>query len=231
MIERYSLTATAETLKERFAIEVPGYYQPRYNAAPAQLLPIITSESQEGLSVFYWGRPPVWARNKSLSERLVNLKVEHLVERPVLKKALMKYRCIIPADGFYAWKKLGKKTAIPHRLVTDQPVFSMAGLWEEFEDEAGNLMHTFIMITTQANETVSKVTDRMPVILDKKSEAVWLNHSAAEADLLKVLVPYASDKISLYTVSPRINEIKIDVPSLILPAPSADQHGNLTLFD
>ncbi len=231
MIERYSLTASANTLKERFAIEVPGYYQPRYNAAPTQLLPLITSESPQGISVFYWGRPPEWARNKSLSERIINLKAENLAERPVLKRTLMKYRCIIPADGFYAWKKLGKKTAIPHRFVTDQPVFSMAGLWEEFEDEAGNTMHTFILITIHANETVSKVTDRMPVILNKKSEAVWLNNAAAEVDLLNLLIPYPSEKFNLYTVSPRINEIKNDAPSLILPTPPADQFGNLTLFD
>ncbi|HRJ29012.1 MAG TPA: SOS response-associated peptidase [Cyclobacteriaceae bacterium] len=231
MIERYTLTVANEKIAERFSADVPEFYAPRYNAAPTQLLPVITSGAPQGLSLFYWGRPPQWARNKSLSERIINLRTETLLERPVLKKALMKFRCIVPADGFYAWKKLGKKTAIPYRFVTDQDVFSFAGLWEEFEDEGGAMVHTFTIITTAANETVSRITDRMPVILNKQREAVWLNQKATEADVVEQLSTYPSDKLSLYPVSPRINEIKTDVPSLIIPTPPADQHGNLTLFD
>ncbi|MBL7845455.1 MAG: SOS response-associated peptidase [Cyclobacteriaceae bacterium] len=231
MIERYSITVTGEKIAERFSVDVPEFYSPRYNAAPTQLLPVITSIDNQGLSLFYWGRPPQWARNKSLSERIINLRTETLLERPVLKKALMKFRCIVPADGFYAWKKLGKKTAIPYRFVADQNVFSLAGLWEEFEDEGGAMVHTFTIITTAANETVSRITDRMPVMLDKQRETIWLNQKATEADVVAQLSTYPSDKLSLYPVSPRINEIKTDVPSLIIPTPPADQHGNLTLFD
>lgn len=231
MIERYSITVTGEKIAERFSVDVPEFYSPRYNAAPTQLLPVITSIDNQGLSLFYWGRPPQWARNKSLSERIINLRTETLLERPVLKKALMKFRCIVPADGFYAWKKLGKKTAIPYRFVANQNVFSLAGLWEEFEDEGGAMVHTFTIITTAANETVSRITDRMPVMLDKQRETIWLNQKATEADVVAQLSTYPSDKLSLYPVSPRINEIKTDVPSLIIPTPPADQHGNLTLFD
>lgn len=231
MIERYSITASAEKISERFSADVPGFYQPRFNAAPTQLLPILTSADPKGLSLFYWGRPPLWARNKSLSERIINLHAELLLERPVLKKTLMKFRCIIPADGFYAWKKLGKKTAIPYRFVIDQELFSFAGLWEEFEDESGSVVHTFNMITTAANETVGRITERMPVMLDKSGEQVWLNQAATETNLIRCLTPYDAEKVSLYPVSPRINETKLDVPSLIIPTPPADQHGNLTLFD
>ncbi|MDH4057359.1 MAG: SOS response-associated peptidase [Cyclobacteriaceae bacterium] len=231
MIERYSLTASSQKIAERFSAEVPGYYTPRYNAATTQLLPVITSADPNGLSLFYWGRPPLWAKNKSLSERIINLRSESLVERPVLKKALLKFRCIIPADGFYAWKKLGKKTSIPYRFITDQDLFSFAGLWEEFEDETGSMVHTFTLITTGANETVAKVTERMPVILGKEEEQVWLNPTSTETNLIAQLHSYPPKKLNLYTVSPRILETKLDVPSLIIPAPPADQHGNLTLFD
>ncbi|MBX2963621.1 MAG: SOS response-associated peptidase [Cyclobacteriaceae bacterium] len=231
MIERYSIAATTEKIAERFSADVPEFYTPRYNAAPTQLLPVITSGAPQGLSLFYWGRPPQWARNKSLSERIVNVHMETLLERPVLKKALMKFRCIVPADGFYAWKKLGKKTAIPYRFVTNQEIFSFAGLWEEFEDEGGAMVHTFTIITIAANESVGRITDRMPVILTKQNESVWLDQRTTEADLVKQLTAYPSEKINLYPVSPRINELKTDVPSLIIPTPPADQHGNLTLFD
>lgn len=231
MIERYSLTASAAEVAERFSADVPEFYKPRYNAAPTQLLPVITSADPQGLSLFYWGRPPQFARNKSLSERIVNLRQENIMERPVVKKALMKYRCIIPADGFYAWKKLGKKTAIPYRFTSTEKLFSFAGLWEEFEDEGGAMVHTFAIITMPANDAVNKIADRMPMILDRRLEAIWLSPVSSESTLLNALIPYPSDKLTLYPVSPRINELNLDVPSLIIPTPPADQHGNLTLFD
>jgi putative SOS response-associated peptidase YedK len=231
MIERYSISASGQAVNDRFHVDVPGYYKPRYNAAPTQLLPVITSESPQGISLFYWGRPPLWARNKSLSERIINLHVENLNDRPVLKKALMKFRCIIPADGFYAWKKIGKKTSIPYRVITNQELFSFAALWEEFEDETGSVVHTFNIITTEANDTLKKITERMPLILTRESEKIWLAGSSTELELLKLLEIYPADRTSMYPVSPRINEIKNDAPSLLIPTPPADQFGNLTLFD
>ncbi|MCK6617721.1 MAG: SOS response-associated peptidase [Cyclobacteriaceae bacterium] len=231
MIERYSLSAPATTLSQRFAADVPEFYKPRYNAGPTQLLPAITNTSPQGLSVFYWGRPPKAAGNKPLSERIINVKLENLLDRPMLQKALFKTRCIIPADGFYAWKKIGKKSIVPHRFVTDQPLFSMAGFWEEFEDEDGSMLHTFALITTTANELVATVTDRMPVILTPESEKIWLSREADEIVLLSQLVTYPAAAMNHYTVSPRILDSRIDVPSLLTPTPPADQHGNLTLFD
>lgn len=231
MIDRYSIAAPASLLSERFAADVPEFYKPRYNAFPTQLLPVITGSSPQGLSVFYWGRSPKAAGNKPLSERIVNLKLENLLDRPMLQKALFKNRCIIPADGFYCWKKIGKKSIVPHRFVTDQPIFSMAGFWEEFEDEDGTMLHTFTIITTTANERVSTVTDRMPVILTAESEKIWLSPSVDEIVLLGQLITYPASKMNTFTVSPRILDTRIDAPSLIIPTPPADQHGNLTLFD
>jgi putative SOS response-associated peptidase YedK len=232
MFDRYSLTATASHVAERFSVEVPEFYKPRYNAAPSQLLPVITSSGRQGLSWFYWGRPPQFARNKNLGEKIINLPVETLQEKPVLKKALIQHRCIIPADGLYGWKKVGKKTSIPHRFtVTDQEVFSFAGLWEEFEDEDGTILHTFTVITTLANELLSTTTERMPVIFDKAHEDAWLSGNSTEAELLSMLMSYPASKMSVYTVSAGISNPKNDYPSIILPAPASDQHGNLTLFD
>jgi putative SOS response-associated peptidase YedK len=232
MIDRYSLTASATTLAERFSVEIPEFYKPRYNAAPSQLLPVITSSGRQGLSWFYWGRPPQFAHNKNLGEKIINLPVETLREKPVLKKTLIQHRCIIPSDGFYGWKKIGKKTLIPHRfLVTDQKLFSFAGLWEEFEDEDGTALHTFTLITTSANELVFSATERMPVIFNKEQEEIWLSAKTPERELLQALGSYPASKMSVYTISPGISNTRNDFPSIILPAPASDQHGNLTLFD
>lgn len=231
MVDRYSLTPAASLLSERFSVEVPDHYKPRYNAAPTQLLPVITSGSS-GISWFYWGRPPHFAKNKNLAEKIINLSSETLLERPVLKKMLMQTRCIIPADGFYVWKKVGKKTAIPYRVTeATQKLFSFAALWEEFEDEDGSMVHAFTILTAKSNELVFPINERMPVILDKAQERVWLDRDSAEFELINILKTYPAGKLGIYTVSSLINNPAKDHPSLILPAPSSDQHGNLTLFD
>jgi putative SOS response-associated peptidase YedK len=231
MIERYSITAPASALRERFNADIPEFYQPRYNASPTQLLPVITGSSPHGLSLFYWGRPPKAAGNKPLSDRIVNLKLENLLGKPLLQKALFKNRCIVPADGIYCWKKIGKKSIVPYRFITHQPLFSMAGFWEEFEDEEGTMVHTFTLITTAANELVATVTDRMPVILTAESEKIWLSREANEIVLLSQLLTYPAASMTSYTVSPKVLDNRVDVPSLIAPTPPADQHGNLRLFD
>ena len=232
MIERYSITCSADKIRERFNVDVPDFYRKHYNAAPTQLLPVITNSSPHGVSLFYWGIPPSWAKNKTVSEKVINLKVESLQEKPSLRRVMLNRRCIIPADGFYAWKKIGKRSMIPYRFVpgSGEP-FSFAGIWEDFEDQNGEESSTFIILTATANDDVQSITDRMPVILSPESEKLWLSEKQDEAVLFAQLTARADSTLSAYTVSPRINTSTEDVPSLIAPAPPADQHGNLTLFD
>src|SRR5262245_4043513 len=138
MTDRYSIAASREAIEQRFGAEIPGAYEPVYNACPTALLPIITQSAPQGVSTFYWGTSPEWSKNKPLGEKIINTRAEHIAEKVPLRKALMKSRCIIPADGFYGWKRVGKKTTIPYRfLCKDQELFSFAGFWEEFEDTDG----------------------------------------------------------------------------------------------
>ena len=232
MIDRFTITATPDKIADRFTVEVPDFYKPKYNAAPTQLLPVITSAAPQGLSNFYWGTSPEWSKNKTVSEKIINIRSESISEKPSIKRAMMRTRCIVPADGFYAWKKAGKKSLIPYRFVNaNQELFSFAGVWEEFEDTDGNELQTFSIVTVPSNELVATIYDRMPAILDAATEAIWLNKESSETNLLEVLQPYPASKMNLYSISPRISDIKTDVPSLILPTPPADQYGNLTLFD
>lgn len=232
MIDRYSISCPADILSERFSVDVPDFYKPKYNAAPTQLLPVITNSSPKGVSLFYWGTSPEWSKNKMLSEKIVNVRAENLEEKPALKKAVRKTRCIIPADGFYGWKKIGKKTAIPYRFVLNsRDPFSMAGLWEEFEDTDGNEIQTFTIITQTANELVITIQERMPVILTKQTEKIWLDNTSDEASLTGLLTQYPAAAMNFYPVAPGISDSNVDLPSMIIPTPPADQHGNLTLFD
>ncbi|HEY0741719.1 MAG TPA: SOS response-associated peptidase [Chryseosolibacter sp.] len=232
MIDRYSLTASSEVIRERFSVEVPEFYRPRFNAAPTQLLPVVTSTAASGVSLFYWGTSPEWSKNKVPSEKMINVRAESLNEKPALKKSLKKNRCLIPADGFYGWKKVGKKTSIPYRFVmTNKDLFAFAGLWEEFEDTDGHEIQTFMIFTQESNSLVAQIQERMPVILSRENEKLWLDPATDEESLTKMLFTPSSSPMIHYPVSPGISDIKIDLASLIIPTAPADQHGNLTLFD
>lgn len=232
MVNRYSLAATADQLAERYQIEISPAYKPNFNASPSQLLPVITNTGPQGLSFFYWGLAPQWAKNKTISEKLINARTELFGEKPVMKKNLMQRRCLVPADGFYGWKKVGKKAMIPHRLVLkSREVFSIAGLWDEYDDEQGESFHTFSIITVPSNELTAAISERMPVIIDKSQEKKWLSGDASEADLLGIMVSLAAGKMDAYTISPRVNSLNVNDAALLLPAPASDQYGNLSLFD
>lgn len=233
MCSRYSIIAKAEEVASHFTVDIPlSFYKPNYNAAPSQLLPVITSHSPQGLSLFYWGLPPERSKNRAITERIINLRAEAIHEKPVYKKVLRTNRCLIPADGYYEWKKIGKKSTIPYRIIRkDRAVFGFAGIWEEFDDESGDSRHTFSIITVPCNALTASVHERMPLILNREAEGTWLNPKASEAELLSVLIPYPAELMDLYTVSPRVNSVQYNDGSLILPAPAADQYGNLTLFD
>jgi putative SOS response-associated peptidase YedK len=230
MIERFSIGVSAGALATHYQTEEPTFLA-KYNGAPAQLFPVLTSESPQGFSYFYWGIAPQWAKNKSIAERLINVRAEQINEKPVLAKSLKKFRCIIPADGFYAWKKVGKKTTIPWRFVLpSKELFSIAGLWEEYDDD-GDAFHTFTLITTAAKGLCATVSDRQPLVLSKDDESIWLKPNAEEPELQAVLKRVRAIDFDGFTVSPQLNSIQFDRPSLLLPVPAADQFGNLTLFD
>lgn len=231
MIERYSIAASTDQLMQRYGIEKSEAYQPVYNAAPSQLLPVITHEHPQGFSFFFWGLPPKWVKGKALAEKTINIRAELIADKPVIRKNLVQRRCLIPADGFYCWKKVGKKTSIPWRFTfSTKEIVSWAGIWEEYEEEEENF-HTFQMITRPSPSAIAEVTDRIPVILTKETEKLWLNPTAAESDLLLLLNKAESPKMDGYSVSPQLNSPGFNKPSLLLPAPPSDQFGNLTLFD
>lgn len=232
MIDRYSITASASQVSERFSVDVPDFYKAHYNASPTHLLPVITSATPQGLSNFYWGTAPGWANNKTVSEKIINARAEEFTDKASLKRALKKNRCLVPADGFYGWKKVGKKTSIPYRFVLkSRELFSFPGIWEEFEDTDGNQIQTFSIVTRQADHIVEAIQERMPLIFTREAEQHWLDKDSTEETLLSIISSTESSELDYYPVSPRISQQEVDVPSLIVPTPPSDQHGNLTLFD
>ncbi len=232
MCGRYTIIAKAEEIEKRFNVEVPKSYVPRYNAAPTQILPVLTNKNPEGLSFFNWGLIPKWAKDKTISSKLINARSETISEKVSFKNALKQRRCLVIADGFYEWKRSSKKSKVPYRIILNtQDLFAFAGLWEEYEDEDQNPVHTFTIVTTTANSAMSKIHERMPVILEPNSERIWLSPSTSVEEYLSLLKPYDESKMENYSISPMVNSVGNDNPQLIIPAPPADQFGNLTLFD
>ena len=231
MGDRYTITADRNKMQERFSVDIPDGYEPRYNAAPTQVLPVITQKSK-GLSFFYWGQLPDFAKNRAVSQKLLYAPAAGIDQKASSKRLLTHARCIVPVDGFYDWKKVSKKGKIPHRFMfKDNAIKSFPAIWEEFEDDDGSMLHTFKIITTEANTMLSEMSDSMPVIFEKSQEAVWLSDTTDATELVEQLQPYPADQMGSYTVSPRFSDTNVDEPSLIKPFAAADQFGNYSLFD
>lgn len=231
MIERFSQGFTVDQLVQRYGIEKPTVFEENYNISPAHLIPVITHQSPDGVSYFYWGVAPKWVKNKTFAEKTINVRAELIPEKPVMLKTLSRSRCIIPADGFYCWKRVGKKTAIPWRFTSaSKEVLSIAGLWEEFEDE-GEMFHTFSMITSPSISPIAEVCERMPLMLTKDAVKQWLDKTTATDQLVSLLAAPSLITWNGYSVSPQLNDVNFNRPSLLWPTPPADQFGNLTLFN
>ncbi len=232
MCGRYTIIATAEEIEKRFKVEVPPNYQPHYNAAPSQILSVITNERPEGISFFQWGLIPSWAKDMKIGSKLINARAESIAEKPVFRNAFRKRRCLVIADGYYEWHKISKTSKMPYRITIDtNRLFSFAGLWEIYHNENDSPIHSFTIITTKANEIISTLHDRMPVILSPEAERLWLDPRTPEKDLHSILQPLEAEKVKYYPVSPLVNSVANNDPRLIEETPATDQHGNLSLFD
>ena len=231
MCGRYSISASDSELASRFKIDVPEAYRSRYNASPTQILPVITNDNPQGVSFFYWGVVPKWAKNKSVSTKLYNTKASTLLEKVSSSKALGQRRCLVPADGFFDWKNVSKKRKVPYRFVVKEPhLFAFAGLWEEYEDDDEGMVYTFSIITTDANLLTGEMNTGMPAILSQEDEQKWLNNDLSPEEWVNLLRPYPNELMSSFTVSTLLNNPENDRPEILKPAPAADQFGNYTLF-
>ena len=218
-------------------IGAPRNLQPRYNVAPGQEVAIVRAADpgpQSGigrrLSMLRWGLVPAWAKDRSISNRLINARSETVAEKPAFRAAYRRRRCLVPADGFYEWQRIPPRTAI-RGSGTRQPwlfglrdgsSFAFAGLWERwsapegpagslFGPEPGEPVETFTILTTAANETVAPVHGRMPVILPSDAWGPWL----AGEDM--PLGPYPADEMHAHPVSTLVNKPANDDPRCVEP--------------
>jgi len=239
MCGRYTLFTSHAALNDRFDAEPAEPLQPRYNCAPGQELPVITSDAPDRIQRFTWGLTPSWADEK---QRLINARAETIQSKRSFADAYESRRCLVPADGFYEWADLGDGKE-PYRVAfEDDRPFAMAGLWERWEPPTQQLgldsfgsggggddpepLETFAVVTTEPNDLISELHHRMAVVLAPDEEEQWLNGDPDRAAAL--LAPYPDDEIEYFRVSHRVNTPANDDPELIEPV-SVESAGDDSL--
>lgn len=223
MCGRYSFAQLSQEVEKRFKIHVDGNtYVAKYNAAPGQKLGVITNHQPQKLSHFHWGLLPSWVKDPRMAYQMINARGESLKEKPAFKAAYSSQRCLVPADGFYEWKKLNKHKTPYHIRLKSKEMFAFAGLWEEWNDVEGKVKNTFTIITTQANELMKPLHHRMPVILPKHMEKEWLENANIH-DLQLMLQPFDSQKMEAFEVSTLVNKAQNEGADLIKPSTSQKQ--------
>ena len=217
--QRFDLPeADLRHISERYS-EMGEAPYPRYNIAPTQEVLAVRSDGDGNRAeMMRWGLVPSWAKDPKIGNRMINARSETLSERPSFRAAYKRRRCLIVADSFYEWKREGRsRTPIRIMLESEEP-FAFAGLWETWKRPDDSWMLSCTIITTSANELVSEIHDRMPVILDPDVESIWLDPDMDDTIALsELLVPYPSELMTAYEVSRIVNSAANDVPECIAP--------------
>ncbi len=233
MCGRYTLHVQLSFLADLFGFDKGGLnFAPSYNIAPTQeVLVVIGENNRREAQLMRWGLIPSWAKDPSIGNRMINARAETVSEKPSFRDALRKRRCLVPADGFYEWKRVANRR-IPMRIVlkSEEP-FAFAGLWEQWRSPFGETIRSCAIITTSANDIMEPIHDRMPVILPKDAWSLWLDTSVQDpARLTELLKPYSSDHMEFYPVSYLVNSPDNDSPEVIAPVPAlfADLDGKVS---
>jgi len=222
MCGRFTNSAKAKDIEKEFKVGRLNQvrFEPRYNIAPTQIIPaVIETDGKRVAAEFRWGLIPSWAKDESIGSKMINARAETLAEKPSFRNAFKSRRCIIPASGFYEWSKKGDQGKQPfYFYLKDKEVFGFAGLFEEWLDkESGELVETCTIITTEANEVLEPVHDRMPVILKPEDYDQWLDEKEKSTDRLQgLLVPFAAGSMASHAVGKAVNSPSYDSPELII---------------
>jgi putative SOS response-associated peptidase YedK len=223
MCGRFTLASPAETVAELFELDGIPTLMPRYNIAPAQPVPVVLMTPERPtrrLVKLRWGLIPSWARDASIGARMINARAESVASKPSFRAAFRRRRCLVVADGFYEWQKLQhRKQPFYVHLRNGRP-FALAGLWERWEGADGGAIDSCTIITTEPNELMAPLHNRMPAILQPGDYALWLDPRTQTPEAVQPLLrPFPCQEMSAYAVSTQVNKPTMDSPTCIAPLP------------
>jgi putative SOS response-associated peptidase YedK len=229
MCGRYELHANPAAIALAFGLAHPPSIHPRYNIAPMQQVPIVrvNAEGQRELVQVRWGLVPRWARDPSIGAKMINARGESVATKPSYRTAFRRHRCLVPANGFYEWMAVADGHKQPVLVARrDGELMALAGLYERWLSPEGEVLDTCTIITTDGNETMRPVHDRMPVIIPAASYERWLD--PAREGPQELIVPCPAPDITYWPVSTKVNNVRHDDASLIrrmeAHAPPAPAH-------
>jgi putative SOS response-associated peptidase YedK len=215
MCGRYELHTHPAVLALLYGVPFPEDTKARYNVAPSQELPIVRvdREGKRELAAMRWGLIPHWAKDKSIGYKTINARAETVATAPAFRDSFKWRRCLVPATGFYEWRKVASGKQPYHLGMIDGSPFAFAGLWSRWKPAEGDPVETYTIVTTEPNELAAKIHNRMPVILAPEDYARWLDVEAPGAG--ELLKPYPADEMRAYPVSTRVNKPANDDAGLI----------------
>ena len=216
MCGRFRLSRTDKQIAEHFDIAEEIEWSPRYNIAPAQPVAVVRQNPERPVrqfSVIRWGLIPFWATDANIGYKMINARAETVAEKPAYREPFKSRRCLIPADGFYEWKKEGKAKQPFHFGMVDDSIFAFAGMWDRWKNPLGEVIDTCSILTTTPNALLADIHDRMPVILPVENYDLWLDPGfKITDDLRELLRPYEPSLMKRHPVSTRVNLVKNDDP-------------------
>ncbi len=219
MCGRYNLRATPKDMQDFFGLAAePAAFSVRYNIAPTQTVPAVRMAGDRMEATFFrWGLIPFWAKDMKIGSSMINARADTITEKPTYKAAFRRRRCLIPASGFYEWKQGTGKVKQPfHIHQVDNYLLAFAGLWETW-DKGEAPIESCTIITTEANDLMKPLHDRMPVILPRSTWDVWLDAEVEADGLAKLLAPYAGGDMIAEPVSTTVNNVRNDTPACVVP--------------
>lgn len=223
MCGRFTLFDSADFLAEGFGLAEAPSLAPRYNIAPSQAVAAVRippgGRARE-MVLLRWGLIPSWAKDRSLGNRMINARAETVAAKPAFRSAIRRRRCLVPANGFYEWKRTDGRKQPYYIRTRDGKIFAFAGLWESWEGPGGEAVESCALLTTAPNDLLLPIHDRMPVILSPRDYDLWLSPEIRDIQVLSPLFrPYPSEEMTAYPVRTLVNNPKTDEPGLIEPLP------------
>ncbi|WP_376797184.1 SOS response-associated peptidase [Thermogemmatispora sp.] len=216
MCGRFTLITDLQTIAEIFGVSATLEAQPRYNIAPSQEVVAILHEQQRQMAWLRWGLIPSWAKEEAIGNRMINARAETLAERPSFKRLLRTRRCLVVADGFYEWQQTNGSKRPMYITLRDRSPFAFAGLWDQWSAPDGRSLRTCTIVTTEPNELLAPIHNRMPVILSREACERWLDPRLQETEaLLPLLRPYPATEMQARPVSRLVNDPRNEGAALL----------------
>jgi putative SOS response-associated peptidase YedK len=232
MCGRFARRSTQEVLADWFGVELEDmpFFAPTYNAAPQSMQPVVRMDRDTGkraMALLRWGLVPFWAKDAKFGYTTINARAEEVASKPAYREALKKRRCLVPADAFYEWQRIDAKTKNPFAIaLRSREPYAFAGLWERWSPKEGEALETFTIVTTDPNELMETIHNRMPVIVEKGDYDRWLEPGDAEHPPVDLLRPYPAEKMVAWPVSARVGNVRNNDAELLEPeTPEATQPG------